>query len=175
MDKNRKEIIINEIQHWKATKLLPEHYCDFLLTLYTEGDQDVGKSNKKQTGLNQLWFTFLIVHVSFLLTILVIYFTDFLLVMQMAFVVILTAAIWIIASKSTNQLVSSYYFMLIALIFFLFSVEIAVLFFETSYSIPYLTIIHCIAWIIIGWRFSLRIFLLAGVLGLVFAIYILFS
>ncbi|ARK29345.1 hypothetical protein [Halalkalibacter krulwichiae] len=39
MDKHRKEIIIREIQYWKKSKLLPDHYCDFLLTLYSEGEQ----------------------------------------------------------------------------------------------------------------------------------------
>lgn len=38
MDNPKKQIIINEILFWKQNKLLPEHYCDFLMTLYTEGE-----------------------------------------------------------------------------------------------------------------------------------------
>ena len=34
---NRKQIIINEIVYWKDNHLLPAHYCDFLLAIYTEG------------------------------------------------------------------------------------------------------------------------------------------
>ncbi|MGL4820278.1 MAG: hypothetical protein ACRC5C_09875 [Bacilli bacterium] len=34
----RKKVIIDEILFWKQSKLLPESYCDFLLTLYSEGD-----------------------------------------------------------------------------------------------------------------------------------------
>ena len=30
---------MNEIKFWKQNKLLPEHYCDFLMTLYSEGNQ----------------------------------------------------------------------------------------------------------------------------------------
>lgn len=37
MTNPRKKIILNEILFWKQNKLLPEHYCDFLATLYTEG------------------------------------------------------------------------------------------------------------------------------------------
>ena len=37
MDQQRKAIIIHEIKYWKDNHLLPEHYCDFLLALYTEG------------------------------------------------------------------------------------------------------------------------------------------
>lgn len=38
MNAQRKKIIMAEINYWKQNKLLPEHYCDFLLTLYTQGD-----------------------------------------------------------------------------------------------------------------------------------------
>ncbi|RCW65345.1 hypothetical protein [Saliterribacillus persicus] len=46
-EENKKDIIIDEIKHWKASKLLPEHYCDFLLALYTEGDV---KEEKEKTS-----------------------------------------------------------------------------------------------------------------------------
>lgn len=38
MDEQRRKTIINEINHWRQSQLLPEHYCIFLLNLYTEGD-----------------------------------------------------------------------------------------------------------------------------------------
>jgi uncharacterized membrane protein YcjF (UPF0283 family) len=40
MNDQRKKIIMAEINYWKQNKLLPEHYCDFLITLYTQGDHD---------------------------------------------------------------------------------------------------------------------------------------
>jgi hypothetical protein len=33
-DKNKRAILIREIEQWRKSKLLPEHYCDFLLNLY---------------------------------------------------------------------------------------------------------------------------------------------
>ncbi|MFB9325462.1 hypothetical protein ACFFSY_05955 [Paenibacillus aurantiacus] len=36
MDQERRKTIIREIEHWQRSKLLPEHYCDFLLNLYLE-------------------------------------------------------------------------------------------------------------------------------------------
>lgn len=39
MSNQKKQIIMNEITFWKQNKLLPEHYCDFLMTLYSEGNQ----------------------------------------------------------------------------------------------------------------------------------------
>lgn len=37
LDDQRRKIIINEIENWRRNHLLPEHYCIFLLNLYTEG------------------------------------------------------------------------------------------------------------------------------------------
>lgn len=47
MSKPRKQIILNEILFWKQNKLLPEHYCDFLATLYAEGEQQETEQEKK--------------------------------------------------------------------------------------------------------------------------------
>lgn len=38
MSLQRKQIIMNEIAFWKKNRLLPEHYCDFLLALYAQGE-----------------------------------------------------------------------------------------------------------------------------------------
>jgi len=42
MNRRRRETIIREIEYWKRSRLLPEHYCDYLLALYTEGDAHPG-------------------------------------------------------------------------------------------------------------------------------------
>lgn len=36
MDQQRRKVIIQEIEHWQKSKLLPDRYCDFLLNLYLE-------------------------------------------------------------------------------------------------------------------------------------------
>ena len=41
MNETRKKIIIQEIKYWKKSKLLPEKYCDFLLTLYSGGEENI--------------------------------------------------------------------------------------------------------------------------------------
>lgn len=38
MNQEQKKIIVQEINHWKTSKLLPAEYCDFLLNLYMEGE-----------------------------------------------------------------------------------------------------------------------------------------
>lgn len=47
MDEKRKTIIIKEIMTWKENRMLPEQYCDYLLTLYTEGDHPQQSNSKK--------------------------------------------------------------------------------------------------------------------------------
>ncbi len=39
MDEQRKKIIVKEIETWRKNHLLPEHYCVFLLNLYTAGER----------------------------------------------------------------------------------------------------------------------------------------
>lgn len=51
VEQTRKNVIINEIHFWKQHNMLPEHYCDYLIALYTEGEneqeiQHKGKSKK---------------------------------------------------------------------------------------------------------------------------------
>lgn len=41
LDDQRKKIIISEIENWRKNHLLPEHYCIFLLKLYSAGEHEV--------------------------------------------------------------------------------------------------------------------------------------
>ena len=65
--KVRKQIIINEIIYWKKNRMLPEHYCDFLLALYTKGNglQDQSKNRFKKKYLiiihtYSYWYIFIL-------------------------------------------------------------------------------------------------------------------
>lgn len=46
MEQERKETIIHEIKYWKENQLIPSHYCDFLLALYTEGTGDIDEASE---------------------------------------------------------------------------------------------------------------------------------
>lgn len=57
MDSERTKIIINEIKIWKKSRMLPEKYCDYLLALYTKGDQrheDVLEQKKQSLTVIQM-------------------------------------------------------------------------------------------------------------------------
>lgn len=51
MNAQRKRIIISEIHYWKKNRLLPEHYCDFLITLYAQGDAEAAADVKIEKAI----------------------------------------------------------------------------------------------------------------------------
>ncbi|WP_440898184.1 hypothetical protein ACS127_15190 [Amphibacillus sp. Q70] len=50
MNGQRKATIINEIKYWKENRLLPDEYCDYLLALYTEGEENL-EETEAQIGI----------------------------------------------------------------------------------------------------------------------------
>ncbi|KRG14971.1 hypothetical protein ACA29_05505 [Lederbergia galactosidilytica] len=47
MKDEKKTVLLNEINFWKENKILPEHYCDYLIALYTQGDETQQPKNLK--------------------------------------------------------------------------------------------------------------------------------
>ena len=82
MNRQRKDTIINEIKYWKESRLLPDHYCDYLLALYTEGE--VSKEQVKVPKMNIFHLCLAILIPLFVpITFLVIYFTELSIDLQM--------------------------------------------------------------------------------------------
>lgn len=50
MEQEKRKIIVREIEHWRRSKLLPEHYCDFLLNLY---DADPAERDSRVWGVSK--------------------------------------------------------------------------------------------------------------------------
>ena len=73
MNAKRKKIIMTEINYWKQNKLLPEHYCDFLITLYTQGNHEheiravdaVLSKEKKKINTRVFLIQFLYIFIAF--------------------------------------------------------------------------------------------------------------
>ncbi len=51
MDDIKRKVIVKEIEYWRASRLLPDQYCDFLLNLYLEGESE-SKQAESWTGLS---------------------------------------------------------------------------------------------------------------------------
>ena len=80
MNESRKQIIINEIIYWKKNRMLPEHYCDFLLALYTKGNGLQDQSEKSRLRKNIL-LLFILIPIGIFLF----YFTELSLTLQIVF------------------------------------------------------------------------------------------
>lgn len=170
MEANRKKVIISEINFWKQNNMLPEHYCDYLLTLYTGGEND--EQIKSQSSKASTWITDdLFFHSSFLLIIIlslvVTYFTHFSFSLQT--VVLVTFYIYLFASfvyykkKQKNKLII---YITTAFLLLLNMVQINETFFQSEMSnLYFLLLINCSLWIVGGiWR-KIHFFTITGSLA----------
>jgi hypothetical protein len=172
----KKHVIINEIKWWKESHLLPEHYCDYLLALYTEGDFDSqaqpqakGPERRFQGWLFGLILLFLPA------ILLVIYFTELSFVLQMLlYGVFCFACIGAVLFYKQKKVFVDGLLSLVAFCLLLMSYEAVSLYFPDS---PFVLItmlgLHCILWLGAGLRLRIPYFKIAGIAGLI--LIVLFS
>lgn len=176
MKTDKKNVIINEIHYWKDNKLLPETYCDFLLALYTEGNQveedekntKKKRKSKRTKGIQTLLYIILLF--VFAATLLVIYFTELSIVLQITLVAFL-----LLISLSVTA-----YFKRKSL---LFQVPLSLTFVQLLIGsislVEYLAngdrlwmggtvVINCLLWIITGYVLRIKYLLISGSVGLFF-------
>lgn len=95
MEQNKRKLIVREIEQWREGKLLPEHYCDFLLNLYDERPErrDTKRMGiSKQAVKNSNWKIWLLgTMLTALVAYVLLYFNSFPFPMQMAAVVAFVA------------------------------------------------------------------------------------
>lgn len=176
MDDQRKKIIINEIIYWKENRMLPEHYCNYLLSLYTEGnrseEEEKAASNKKSFP----WKVNGIFAIIIIISLLFIYFTELSFIWQMVIIFLLTgtaiaAAIYLYKRKMAFQVT----LIIAALLILIGSVEIVSTLLSKETIFIYLTVFaNCLLWVLSGWKLKLPYFTISGVVGFVLLIASLF-
>ncbi|MBS4173564.1 hypothetical protein [Bacillus sp. FJAT-49736] len=171
MNSSRKETIIREIQYWKKHQMLPEHYCDFLLALYTEGESP-GNQKSRDKGL---WKNSLLIASIFMvlgISVFVIYFTEFNFVLQTMILtsfVVLLLLFGIYYSKKGYW--HTFFYVATAIQLLLLSVFLNEKLFQNSAkSLCLIIALHCLLWIFAGWKLKLFYFILSGIIGLVILI-----
>ena len=171
MNENRKKIILNEIQYWKQNKMLPEQYCDYLLTLYSGGNPAVEKQKTKGWILKSLLF---LAAVS--ITVFVIYFTELSFILQIAFLLLLGTASGISFIYFLKKgIVSHLSLILTAFLLLMGSVEIASDVFSLKHiPLAILVAVNCLAWLIVGKKLRILYFFISGIAGLVILTYFIF-
>ncbi|RLL48058.1 hypothetical protein D8M04_01905 [Oceanobacillus piezotolerans] len=174
MSDDRIRTIINEIEFWKSHKLLPERYCDYLLALYTNGE-DKGELEKPQP---KKWITFMQIGLTVLLlpfSFLVIYFTRFPSFLQLGFLILFLfyAAITYIYFK--NREISSHHLSLIIFLSLLLltSVYAGNIWIPDTYVIFSIIMLNFVFWFYISSRKHLLYLKISSIIGIVFSIVII--
>lgn len=183
-DQQKKAVILKEISFWKTNSLLPEHYCDFLTQLYTEGkslteegEKHLAEQSILQTEKASLGKTFVLV-LSVLLVIasvalMFIFSQNFVWVpMIISAVLLIGVASYILKTAHNPTLTTTFAYATAALLLFSISVKLAGLFApENQIAIWAVLIMNCLIWLIVGISRKLIYFTISGVLGILVIVF----
>lgn len=175
MANSKKKIILNEILFWKQNKLLPDQYCDFLMTLYSEGneielEEDISHkksiiAKEKRNRLKLLLFLGILSVVLLAALFLVSELTWLVAIVVGAIAIILMVMAYRFAKK--KEMLAPILHISSALLLFGISVKISKeYFFENQIVLYALLILNCLLWLFTGYKFKLMYFTISGVLGL---------
>lgn len=157
--------------------MLPEHYCDYLIALYTEGEDEhiVMAKNRNRPFHWETVFNFMLA-VFIIAALVLIYFTELSFLMQTTilsfFVIILIFMMLYYRRKHKNGLLL---YITTAFLALLYSVEINETFFLNDIISLYIILFVNIAvWIAVGlWR-KLPFFIIAGCISAIFLLVYIF-
>ena len=179
MSLQRKQIIMNEIAFWKKNKLLPEHYCDFLLALYAQGenqeDEQVEKASKAVLAKKQKYKVILYSVVG-LLTVLLL--ASLFVVTTTIFIPIILVAIAILSFLyitiklvKNKSVMAPLLFVCSALLLLGLSFKVWDIYFgDEPLVLIGLIFGNCLIWLFSGLLMKLVYFSISGILGLLLII-----
>ena len=174
MSNQRKQIILNEILFWKKNKLLPEHYCDFLMTLYTEGNPDdekqIGKAKHSVKGQEKRKGKWMFI----VFPLLAIVLFTLLFTIDSIWLTVIPAAILAIGTfiatfyfAKKNGLLTSILYISGALVLFGLSVKLSLTFSPGNNVALYSVLIgNSLFWLLSGITLKLIYFTISGALGI---------
>lgn len=180
MNERRKQIILSEIDYWKRNNLLPAHYCDFLSTLYTGGEEEEEEGKPRTSSVlykekrNQRIKVSLIALLSVAVAVVIYLLNDFssLLIGAGSIVVLLVFTLFNSVKKSTML---PFVYIASAFLLLTMSLKIWSLYFMTQPILLIgLLILNCVMWLFAGRLLKLLYFTLSGALGLIAIIFSIF-
>lgn len=178
MQEEKKDIILHEIAFWKTNKLLPAHYCDFLTTLYTGGDEGDRATDEPITkkASSKSWVLYGFAALLAVGSIIMMYiFSAQYMIIPIAISAIAIGIVLYMAFKgTTTKLMKTVTFAVAALLLFALSVRVTSMFAPGDTWVMYSVLIaNCVAWLLVGTKMKLIYFIISGYLGL--AVIILFG
>ena len=174
MTKQRKQIIINEITFWKKNKLLPEHYCDFLMTLYTEGEHEntelkgIASKSVKAVEKRRINFKYILLPIVAIALIVALYTipTTWLLLLPTALLGIscIIAAVYYLRKNAVLVPILQF---TAALSILFASIKVCLQYYPGEDLPLYIALIgNCVLWLCSGIFMKLTYFTIAGILGI---------
>lgn len=175
MPNPKKKIVLNEILYWKQNRLLPDHYCDFLMTLYSEGNEEnlleeaSHKKSIKATENKRKWILSIsVMAISVALFVLLLIVTKWVwLVSILVGIVAITLLISAFLFTKKQLLFAPLFPIAAALLIFGLSVKVSVEYFPDNPFVLYGSLIaNCLIWMLTGLKLKLLYFTLSGGIGL---------
>ncbi len=181
MNSQKKEVILNEIIFWKNNKLLPEHYCDFLITLYSEGLNDHSKVEVSATNSilhtskkENHWKVFFIFFAAIVLFITLFVLKAPFVIIPLILSVCTIICLLFLAFKyaSTKTIMTTFTYATIALLILGVSIKLVNIFLDGSLNLLYgVLIFNCLLWVISGKLLNLIYFKISGIIGFIIIIF----
>lgn len=175
MDPEKRRTIVNEIEHWRRSKLLPEQYCDFLMNLYLEDPAD---RPKKVLGLSASsirdsnWKVWLGIGASAVLFFLsVFHFSSFQFPLQIAIGVLLLLCLYTTASVQRKKRPAFSYALFGISSAFLLFFGVFMMWLHGNYSensLAMFIVLCSIVWLVTGLAAGISVLHLCGWVGLMF-------
>jgi hypothetical protein len=166
VNNSRKQIIVNELLYWKKSRMLPDQYCDYLLALYTEGNQP------KEIRKEKIGMPVYLINLIFLLlipiSVFLIYFTELSIILQIAFLSLFVFAGIFVVFYFSKKGISYHLPMISAAVNLLIgSAAFVSHVYIESHSILYLSLVlNCLLWLVAGWKLKLHYFWISGIFSL---------
>lgn len=173
MADNRIETIIKEINYWKEHNLLPVVYCNFLLALYTKGEEVTPPVTQTKGEKITLIMKTVLLLLLLPFTFLVLYFTQFQPLLQISIIFLfITYSLWLYANFK-HQKQSLYHLALGITITVLLIVSV---YFTAAYTdkqifIYFVLITNFFLWFLMGYIKKVSYLTVSAILGIVFTIF----
>ena len=183
MSLQRKQIIVNEITFWKQNKLLPEHYCDFLIALYAQGEsteieekESSSKAILAKDRKNKIILYTILGVVTAILIALLIFVTSFVFLPIIVSGIAIFAFLYIAIKLAKNKSIMSPLIMVCsALLLLAISFKVWEAYF-INYPLVLICLIigNCLIWLFSGLLLKLAYFSISGIIGSVFILFYFF-
>jgi len=182
MNEQRKKIIISEIKYWKKSNLLPARYCDFLITLYAQGE---GENEQEEVRLESILVKekkqfnnriILLISLAFIVSASLFIFTQFPVVtFGLSAIVVFMFLLFAMRSSMTKSKIIPFLYILSTFILLIMSLELWRVFFEgQSMLLIALLILNCALWLFAGRLLKLLYFTISGAAGILLILIFLF-